>query len=337
MKCDQCRDKLKEYIEGNLSLELDEEIEKHLLTCDACKKVYEKEEEEYKFFKEAFSFDHIDFNISKESIINSIDKNKYKGSKGFFRRNNKILTAVAAILVIAVVGTPVASNILKQNGFQPLAARSADIPKAQPRVASDDSNLEVAQADASEKEEIDNKEGLKSKIQGNTFEGVELYTRKEVDIDTKLESNTPFINTEDGKYMASIDGKGELAVEEGNGILYIKDVNNKKLYQYSAIDENSQKSTLSISWYDNTHLMVIYGLSYGTLCNGEKVIMLDVTNGKQVLMASAEFNGKERYKSIDKIGDTITLNKVIYLDDALNEYKEESTQYSNYKIGDILE
>ncbi|HBL05373.1 MAG TPA: hypothetical protein DDZ33_00180 [Clostridium sp.] len=54
MKCSQFKDKLKEYIEENLSAEADEEMRSHLLTCQSCKDDYDKEVLEYKFLKRPF-------------------------------------------------------------------------------------------------------------------------------------------------------------------------------------------------------------------------------------------------------------------------------------------
>ena len=53
MKCSQCKEKLAEYIEGNLPAEVDEEIRVHLLTCESCREAYEEEIVEYEAFKAA--------------------------------------------------------------------------------------------------------------------------------------------------------------------------------------------------------------------------------------------------------------------------------------------
>ncbi|GAA0772274.1 hypothetical protein GCM10008908_18180 [Clostridium subterminale] len=339
MKCSQCKDKLTEYIEGNLSAEADEEMRSHLLTCQSCKDDYDKEVLEYKAFKEAFSYENINFKNSTSKIIESIDKNKYtKGRRGV-RRKYKGGLAIAAAFLLGVIVTPVAMKLM--NGKEMLSAASSGI---EDKAAKQDetSKTEVKDENISKetKENVPDVASSDEKVIDNVKMSsnvniVGLYSKTEVSIDKKLTFNTPFIATADGKYEASIEGKGENAIEEGIGILYIKDTSTNKMYEYTATEKESQQSPLSISWYDDTHIMIVHGLGYGTLVNGERIVILDVTTGEQMLIATAK--DKERFVSITRENDSLILKYVLYLDDMMNDKEDKSKTFDNYILGDVIE
>lgn len=323
MKCEQCKIKLKEYIEGNLSTEEDDELKKHLLTCHDCSKEYELEKEEYDLFKGAFSYDYIDFKDSKEQIMAAIDKDKYKNNKSFYYKNKKIIGAIAAIFIFGVITVPIAGKLLNGKGkLDSASVRKMEAP------------MESSMEDGAPLANDENKAGTEA--QGFTSGNGEiyLYNMEEVDSNTSLEFNTPFIASEDKSFEASIEGKGENAIEEGEGIVYVRDKTNNKLYRYVAGDGSN--SALYISWYDDTHLMIIHGLSYGTLCNGTEIVMLDVTNGTQTLMITASEEKRERFKAVEKKGDKIVIKTVVYLDDTLNEFSEINKEISDYTLGKTI-
>lgn len=339
MKCSQCKDKLTEYIEGNLSAEADEEMRSHLLTCQSCKDDYDKEVLEYKAFKEAFSYENINFKNSTSKIIESIDKNKYtKGRRGMRRKYKGALTIAAAFL-LGVIVTPVAMKLM--NGKEMLSAASSGIEGKEAK-QDETSKAEVKDENISKetKENVPDVASSDEKVIDNVKMSsnvniVDLYSKTEVSIDKKLTFNTPFIATADGKYEASIEGKGENAIEEGIGILYIKDTSTNKMYEYTATEKESQQSPLSISWYDDTHIMIVHGLGYGTLVNGERIIILDVTTGEQMLIATAK--DKERFVSITRENDSLILKYVLYLDDMMNDKEDKSKTFDNYILGDVIE
>lgn len=324
MKCEQCKSKLKEYIEGNLSTEEDDELKKHLLTCHECSKEYELEKEEYNLFKSTFSYDYIDFKDSKEEIMAAIDKDKYKNNKGFYFKNRKVIGAIAAVLVLGVITFPLAVKFLNEKGALDFASvRKMEVPM--------ESSIENESSFIND----ENKESTEAQGTTSDYEEIKFYNMEEVDVNTSLEFNTPFISSVNNSYEASIEGKGENAIEEGEGIVYVKNKTNNKLFSYKSVEEGSN-SALYISWYDDTHLMIIHGLSYGTLCNGTDIVMLDVTNGTQTLMIEASEEKRERFKEVEKKEDKIIIKTVVYLDDTLNEYNEINKEISDYKLGEPI-
>lgn len=339
MKCSQFKDKLTEYIEENLSAEADEEMRSHLLTCQSCKDDYDKEVLEYKTFKEAFSYENINFKNSTEKIMESIDKNKYTRGRRGMKRKYKGALAIAAAFLLGVIVTPVAMKLMDgkeifsaaSSGKEENSTKQENIVKSE-MAKENNSNEPIESVPETSSNEEKTSDDIKKSANVNI---VDLYSKAEVTMSKELTFNTPFIATEDGKYEASIEGKGEKAIEEGIGILYVKDTSTNKMYEYTATEKESQQSPLSISWYDDTHLMIVHGLGYGTLVNGERIIIVDVTTGEQMLIATAK--DKERFVSITRKDDSLILKYVLYLDDMMNDKEDKSKTFDNYILGDVIE
>ncbi|MEG1870559.1 MAG: DUF4652 domain-containing protein [Peptostreptococcaceae bacterium] len=337
MKCNQCKDKLTEYIEGNLSAEEDEEIKSHLLTCNSCKIQYDSEVLEYKAFKEAFSYENMDFKNSTDKIMSKIDRNRYVKGRIKMKRKYKGPLTVAAAFLLGVIVTSSVMGIMRNNGLN-LSAASDGSDKMEESSAINDTakSAENKLTDEANLGATASKEDLKSVEYAGVYNknAIEMYLGVEVPTSTKLTFNTPFMATENKQYVASIEGKGETAIEEGPGKIYIKDTVANKMYEYSVKDTNSQDSPLSISWYDDNNLMIVHGSAYGTLVNGSNIVVVNVTTGEQILIATA--GEKEGYKSIEKSGEDLVLKYVLYTDDAMNNYEDKEKIVPNYILGDVI-
>lgn len=343
MNCNQCKNKLTEYIEESLSNEEDEEIMNHLLICKSCKEHYEKEELRYKAFKEYFSHEDINFSDSTNKIMENIDKNKYTRGKKGMKKRYKGAFAIAAAFLLGVIVTPVAMKLMDGDGSFSSASKGMESKSAKQSDLESNSVKKSNNIGETTKENIEDVPDIASSSEESNdainrianIDSVNLYVKNEVDMSKELTFNTPFIVTENGQYEASIEGKGETANEEGIGILYIRDKSNNKMYEYTTSEKDSQKSPLSINWYDDTHLMIVHGLGYGTLVNGESIIMLDVTTGEQILITTAK--DKERFISIEREKDSLVLKYVLYVDEMMNDKEKKSKTFDNYHLGDIVE
>lgn len=338
MKCNQCKGKLTEYIEGHLSTEEDEEIRNHLLTCDSCKTQYDIEVLEHKAFKETFSYENVNFENSTDKIMNKIDRNRYVKGRVKMKRKFRGKLVVAAAFLLGVIVTAAVMGTMGNRGLlSSLVSSKGESDKAaESSVSNDTTKNSKNQINEEEKAETATKDGSEKVTSSGLTNGtsVEMYSKAEVATSKELTFNTPFIATENAQYEVSIEGKGETASEEGTGKLYIKDTVGNKMYEYSVIDTKTQESPLSISWYDNNYLMIVHGGAYGTLVNGTKIIILDVTTGEQFLIASA--GDRERYKSIERSGENLVLKYVLYVDDALNEFEDKEKVISNYVLGEMI-
>lgn len=321
MNCEQCRNKILDYIEGNLSEELDIEMKKHISNCEECQRLYKKELLADKAFNDVFNIDGINFKSSKNAIMSSIDKNKYgKGNgrsykgKDFYK---KLATVAAAVFLLAFVA--------------PLAFRSFDTKKS-------DTAMSGKQAPENNKATADSaKESTALKIDqsqvtaqnsSNEKKLVDLYEKTEVPMETKLEFSTKWIASDNKTFEASLEGKGPNAEEEGVATLYIKDNTKKTMYKYTFKDNFRQTTPLSVAWYNDDNIMIVNGSANGTLINGLQVEMLSIPRDKEYVIYEPE-NPKERIKSVSKDNSRIKITRALY-DDAINNYTEEN-KFIDYK------
>ncbi|MEG0612715.1 MAG: DUF4652 domain-containing protein [Clostridium sp.] len=338
MKCSKYKENLTQYIEGNLSAELDEKMREHILSCDSCKESYERELMEYKAFKDMFSQKGIELSGFTDKVMNSIDRSKYTKKTNILKRNHKNIIAIAAVLALGIIVTPLTMSLInnKNNEISSASMNSEDkLGKSQENINPNDMEGLKIVPDMKSKDISDDS---RNKLRGQEYNYVEIYSRIKVSPVEEISFNTPFISTLDNKYEGTIDGKGKTASEEGIGKIYIKDTVNNEMYKYEISDPNNlmgnQISPLSISWYDNTHIMIIQGGGYGTLVNGEEIIIMDITTGEQILIGTAL--DKERFVSIEKVGNDLKIKLVKYLNDDLTEYKEVEKIVPEYKLGDII-
>jgi len=330
MNCEQYRNKMIDYIEGNLSEEQDKEMKNHISQCVQCKKYYNEEMLVDRAFAEIFEIDGAKFNSSRKSIMETIDKDKYGKnkiykSKGYYKR---IAGAVAAVFLVAFL-TPL--------GLKYFGNTSGDLAMTKKAPASDQIT-QFSTESANDSTMMKQDEAAKlSKESGSIIgEKVDFYERKEVPFDTKLEFNTKWITSTNGSLEASIEGKGENAQEEGIGTIYIKDVNNKMMYQYALKVSANQHSPLKLSWLDDENLMIINGGGYGTLVNGTEIVLLNHTKDEEYLIYSASESVKERIISIDREGNNLKLKVRLYTDGSWNEFTDKEYIIENYVAGSPL-
>lgn len=321
MNCEQCRNKILDYIEGNLSEELDVEMKKHISNCEECQKLYKKELLVDKAFNDAFNIDGINFKSSKNIIMNSIDKNKYgKGTgrsykgKDFYK---KLATVAAAVFLLAFVA--------------PLAFRSFDTKKSDTAIsgkqASENNKATADSAKENTALKIDQSQ-VTAQNANNEKKLVDLYEKAEVPMETKLEFSTKWIASNNKTFEASLEGKGPNAEEEGVATLYIKDNTKKTMYKYTFKDNSRQTTPLSVAWYDDDNIMIVNGSANGTLINGLQVEVLNIGRDREYVVYEPE-NPKERIKSVSKDNSRIKVTRALY-DDAINNYTEED-KFIDYK------
>lgn len=336
MKCSQCKEKLTEYIEGNLSTQVDEEIREHLEKCESCKRIYEKEVLEYEAFKAVFSTEKINFESITSKVMESIDQNKY--SNKVKKRQSRYIAPIAAALFICFAISPFALNYINDgmgNGKTTAENASLEPFDSKLRSRSEGSeaqkyNADIAMEEAEEYED--------TKDSGQTSEKanyVDLYSITTV-IDPIIENNTSYISTENGTYEATIAGKGEYAQEEGIGTIYVKNNDSSEIQEIKLRGIDNQITPLAINWYDNSNLMIIQGDAYGTLANGIEIIVINVESSEQMIIAAEQPSSKISYEKVYREGNALVIEVKKYTDDILNEFVNEEIRIDDYKLGDIV-
>lgn len=353
MKCSQCKEKLAEYIEGNLSAKVDEDIKDHILTCQSCKASYDKELLEYEAFKAAFSTDKVDFESITPKVMNAIDKDKYSKGKKVVKR--RYIGPIAAALFLCISISPFALRFV-DNGME-FKSASYDTAKANQesdpimesmegqdkekfsrQVESEEvpeDSLSEMGTDQLDGEGIDSVKNEENTVISPNANYVSIYSMVEVNSDTNIEFNTPYISTADGIHEASISGRGPYGSEEGIGTIYVKNTLIGTAREFKLKNTEKQQSPLSISWYDNKHLIVVQGLGFGTIVNGVDIVIINIETGEQMLIATA--SGTTRFRSATRDGNTLVIGITEYVDETLDESVDNLLRIENYQLGDVIE
>lgn len=108
ISCLAFKKKINEYINEPISDDFKESMEEHLENCISCKALYQDEMLIEQAFHEAIS-SNIKFNSSREDIMKSIDKNRYRNTKlnklYFHMKKSAIIYASsAAVFICAITG-----------------------------------------------------------------------------------------------------------------------------------------------------------------------------------------------------------------------------------------
>lgn len=132
--------------------------------------------------------------------------------------------------------------------------------------------------------------------------------------------------------QATIDGRGEEAIEEGQGVLVIqnKKTNVSKLYSIKG-ELGTQITPKYVEWIDEDRVYVIVGFAYGTVSKGGNLYELNLTDNS-VKPAIDNLKEHEEIVSIKQntLG-TFTYKKHIYDDDNVSVgHFEEGTLPISY-------
>lgn len=108
MSCINFRNKVREYIDGELHNDLKEFMDKHLEKCEECRNFYIEEKQLDDLFEIALIHPEIEFKSCKDNVMKKIDKNKYVNKARIY----KSLVMAASILILIVIGI----DINRSNG-----------------------------------------------------------------------------------------------------------------------------------------------------------------------------------------------------------------------------
>lgn len=292
MDCSIFRKKLQDLTQENLSYDLREAMLEHAKNCKQCSALYNEEIEIDKMFETALSIDTQNFRSLRNDIMKNIDRKKYGSSpvKKLLRhlKNNMPIytTLAAAVFMLAIIipyvrihgvaGTkksfslsvPQAANASKGNmdaskSVQADARNTLTAGEASVKSALNDEVRESAQE--SKKDEV----------------YVPSFAKKTLDKNTAVKFNTPWENSKNNKFSASVEGKGSEALEEGIGTIIVKDVGSADMWGFSLLNNDiKQFSPKAVKWIDDENLLVIVGLGYGHFTQGGDLYILNINSAK---------------------------------------------------------
>jgi len=318
MNCNVFEKGLKDYILGNLSDDLKIAFEKHMESCESCKKLYEVEVKIDRDFKMILSIDGIEFNSSRNSIINSIDKNRYSKKTSnkilynFKRYKNRYLSYAVAVMA-TIIFLPMLLKGLNSGNYNISGSR-----KSTAISVSSDTNSLKSSAKTAPAESVSPKSALT--MDSVNIAKVTLEFKKDIITELpNLSYELKWKNSIDGKKAAAIDTVIGGDVDFGIHIIYIKNINSKEITKYEVINNERQFTPRNIEWMDNDHLIIVAGFGYGTIEYGSEVYSLNINSGELTTLYQIK---DKKYQILDfkVVGKDLILELIIYNDDTYNSF-----------------
>ena len=334
MNCNIFKKRLEDYVLGNISNDLKIALEKHMEECESCRRLYEEEVEIDRIFESVLSIDGIEFNSSRTSIMNSIDKNRYSkktSNKILFNfkkyKNQYLSYAVATVAVVVFIpmmlrgfvgGNYKSETSQKNTAMYKLSDESNSKIKADSdnliNGASDKNNIIM---DNTQEKTLENATNKQSESEGKS-------TLLELKSSIATKQDLPnyeivWKNSSDGRTSAAIDVTVQRDVDFGIHQVYVKNIKTNEIVKYEVINNERQYTPMIIEWWDKEHLIIVAGLGYGTIEHGSEVYSLDVNTG---ILTNLYMRKEKKYQILDmkKVSNDLIFELLIYDDDTYNAH-----------------
>jgi hypothetical protein len=335
MNCSTFKNKLNDYIEGNVTFDMKEAMETHMMNCEACRKIYEEEKRLDDSFREAFNINTSNFTSSRAAIMKSIDKNRYSQSpfnklKYNLKRYRTNYLATVAVLALAFFSAPYVANMGRQKGA-PEINRTLDIASSE--LAKENATQRKGfSKESGTNEAVDRSQALQQpaaqeapsnrimKAVDNRY--MPKFIKTPTDPKADIKFGTPWKASPDGKMQVSLDGKGPNAGEEGIAEILVNDKLSNSKWLLSLTENDRQFTPMYIEWLNNESLLVIVGYGNGTVSQGGELFKLNINNASIELVYGVQ-NDREQVVSVKKGKNELILQMVIYKDDQMNGYTTE--------------
>lgn len=321
MNCSVFRKKLNDFIEGNVEEDMKSAMEKHVKECDTCSNIYNKELAADDLFKGAFSIEDITFTSSRAEIMKSIDKNRYSknlSNKLYFhfkKYTAKYISAAAIIIATAVF----APYVFKQTGHdlaQKQNKSTSIAQKADQNTGSASMNNAVSK---SKSRGISDEKAVLDATSGYVPAFIKLEVSQN---ESKLQSNTPWVNSPSKKLSICIEGKGAKAEDEGVGIIFVKNLASGAMWKMIDMRNENKYSPKFAGWWDDKDALVVIGNAHGTVAKGGSLYLLNVETSAVSPVYVLQDN-KTQVVSAKKVENNVQLQLLEYEDDALNKNRNE--------------
>jgi hypothetical protein len=335
MNCSTFKNKLYDYIEGNMTYDMKEAMETHMKHCDGCREIYEEEKGIDDCFREAFNVNTGNFVSSRPSIMKNIDRNRYsKNPINKLRYNLKRYRinylASAAVLVIAFFTAPYVANMNRSKSAPESIANTEinsaqmakDAPQKRSFMQGAGSNADVAKSESGDNT-IKMAEAPSAELKmTKDARYIPKFIKSSADSKADNKFGTPWKASPSGKLQASVDGKGPSAGEEGIAQILINDLQSNSKWLLVLTENERQFTPKFVEWIDEENLLVIVGYSQGTVSLGGEVFIVNINTGSTDLVYGVTSN-REEVVSFKKGNNVLDLQVVVYTDDNMSQYKTE--------------
>ncbi|ERI95308.1 hypothetical protein HMPREF1982_00308 [Clostridiales bacterium oral taxon 876 str. F0540] len=305
MDCNVFEKKLPDLVEDNISYDIKEAMLKHIKECEECKKVYEQELEIDKVMKIGLSVEPHSFRSIRGDIMKNIDKNRYGRSpiKKILQHLNKYrvtYTSIAALVAVVVFITPYISKMNFSRSMNKVSSYKSSSKSSESIV----SGAEVKDLSIDTPRAATKESAAANETSGKPSLYLPKFEKKEMPNDFKVSFGTPWVNSTDKQYSASIEGKGDKAQEEGIGTIIVKDLKTNTQYSFELVNnEVNQFSPLALEWINNEKLLIIVGSGHGSISHGGDLFTLDINKNE-----TKKINAQEVIKLDQKVPITKILS-----------------------------
>lgn len=349
MDCNIFRKKLEDLVEDNLAYDLREAMFEHIKDCKECSDLYKEELEIDEMFRIGLSVDSQNFRSLRSDIMKNIDKNRYgvspvKKIYTHFRNHIATYTSLAAMIAIFVFLVPYVkehglfSTSKLNNMAKPQSAVSSDAANhsmVTNGLVTDESRLGINSADSNESGDTRTLKNRNTMQNNLSIQYMPKFEKKVLDKNTEIKFNTPWENSLNKKYSATVEGKGSEALEEGIGSVVVKNLSSGELVSFKMADNQKQYSPKTVKWVDDENLLVVVGLGYGTVHQGGDIYLLNIDTAlvtKADPQNTANLDNKSEIAKIQsvKMGESnnliIDVEVLVFEDNLLNiNHRENRT------------
>ena len=319
MNCNIFEKELEDYVLGNISNDLKIALEKHMEGCKSCKRLYEEEIKIDRDFKMVLSIDSIEFNSSRASIINSIDKNRYSKKTSnkilynFKKYKNRYLSYAVAVIAMVVFIPMMLKGVV--GGNYKTATNNPTAMSDSKSKESSNSNAKVGEASPESSIAMKKSDQKNVPLSNGPLEFKSTIITKQ-DL-PGFEMN--WKNSTDGKSSAAIDIAAERDVDFGIHSVYIKNMKTNEIVKYEVVNNERQFTPRNIEWLDNEHLIIVAGFGYGTIEYGSEVYSLNV-NTAELSNLYLRKDKKQQIVDFKVVGKDLIFQLIIYNDDTYNAF-----------------
>ena len=312
MNCITFRKKLNDYMEGCMSYDLKDAMEKHLKECKYCSDIYAEELFIDKAMKQSIGSNNVVFSSITADVMKNIDRTRYDKKVGnkallYIRDHIPMCATIAAVITISIIIGP---NFTKKN---------AEVSFKPASLITEDTMLD-------KDNQVDNDE-LKAKKDAKKYAPEFIRSAIAVLPDTAAE----WKNSVNNKYAAAVVSTGKEGQEEGIAAIVVKGIGNKEKWYFELDKKSNSRSTTPkvVEWWDDENLLVIFGYAY--IASGGDLYTLNINSGKFTPVCETKDN-KNQIIEIVKAGNGLQLSVQAYEDREWRSFHKEKWFIDSFDI-----
>ena len=303
-------------MEGCISYDLKDAMEKHLKECKACRDVHSEELFIDKALSAKVNCDDVKFSSIAADVMKNIDRTKYQkrsGNKIFFSIKEH-LPACAAIAALIAISITVAPAYFKNNNEIPLKPLSMTA------------------------EEPANEKTSNTPTAVNEIEATKSIKKYSPELKKSLfinepKSFTPWKKSLNNKYTACVEGRGLNGTDQEIASIIVKTVASGEMWRFELNEDTNIRSNTPkvLEWWDDENILVVFGYAYGEIAPGGDLYILNVETG--AFNPAYEIKDKKnQIVCITKTGNDLKMDMHIFDDRQTKTFHKEKWSISSFDI-----